>query len=63
MEELRTQSATLAAVIALANVFFFFLQELILSYNGGKLYFSFAIFATTLFQMIIGLLWFCVYVL
>lgn len=58
MEELKTQSATLSAVIAIANVFFFFLQELILTWNGGKLYMAFVIFATAIIQMLIGFVWF-----
>lgn len=62
MDELKTQSATLAAFIAVANIFFFFTSELIMDYTGGKLYIAFAIFATTLIQMLIGLVWFTMYV-
>lgn len=58
VEELKTQSATLAAFVAIANIFFFFVQELILNYTGGKLYVAIVIFSTAIIQMAIGLVWF-----
>lgn len=62
MEDLKTQSATLAAFVAIANLAFFYAQVVVIDLDGGKLYLALAIFATTLLQMIIGFLWFSVYV-
>lgn len=63
VEDLKTQSATLSAIVAIANLAFFYVQVVVISDSvvGGKLYLAIAIFATTLLQMIIGFLWFSVY--
>jgi hypothetical protein len=62
MEDLKTQSATLSAFIAIANLAFFYAQVIVIDLVGGKLYLALAIFATTLLQMMIGFCWFTVYV-